>query len=159
MQQTNIMFPLSAKPDARAQIKGSSDHPQLGGLVDFYRAGSGVVVIANLWDLPRQAATCDQSFFAFHIHEGGACSGSPAFSNALGHYNPKSCSHPAHAGDLPPLLSNGGYAWQAVYTERFTIPEVLGRTVVIHSGRDDFTSQPAGNAGSRIGCGVIERIR
>jgi Cu-Zn family superoxide dismutase len=42
-----------------------------------------------------------------------------------------------------------------VVTDRFTLPEVIGRTLVIHSGADDFRSQPAGNAGTKIACGVI----
>ena len=46
----------------------------------------------------------------------------------------------------------------AVLTDRFRIPEIIGRTVVIHSGRDDFTSQPAGDSGTRIACGVIRPV-
>lgn len=65
-------------------------------------------------------------------------------------------SHPSHAGDLPPLLGNNGYAWSAFLTKRFTIEEILGKSVVIHAMRDDFTSQPSGNSGEKIGCGVIQ---
>ena len=49
----------------------------------------------------------------------------------------------------------GGDAYLSVLTDRFTVPEVIGRTVVIHSDPDDFSSQPSGHAGARIGCGVI----
>ena len=52
---------------------------------------------------------------------------------------------------------NGGYALQAFLTDRFTVRDIIGRTVIIHDGLDDFTSQPAGNAGARIACGVIRR--
>lgn len=58
---------------------------------------------------------------------------------------------------MPPLFSNRGYAFQAFLTDRFTVLEILGRTVIIHDGTDDFTSQPAGNAGARIACGVIRK--
>ena len=58
---------------------------------------------------------------------------------------------------MPPLFSNRGYALQAFLTDRFTVGEILGRTVIIHDGTDDFTSQPAGNAGARIACGVIRK--
>ena len=74
-----------------------------------------------------------------------------------GHLNPGDCPHPHHAGDLPPLFGCAGRALLAVYTDRFRVPEILGRTVVIHSGPDDFTSQPAGNSGSKIACSVIRR--
>ena len=99
------------------------------------------------------------SIFAFHIHSGGTCSGSAddPFRDAQGHYHPENCPHPAHAGDMPPLFSNKGYAAQAFLTGRFTVREIIGRTVIIHAGTDDFTSQPAGNAGARIACGVIRR--
>lgn len=61
-----------------------------------------------------------------------------------------------HAGDLPPLLSNArGKAFGAVLCDGFTLNEILGKSVIIHRAPDDFTSQPAGNAGERIACGTI----
>jgi Cu-Zn family superoxide dismutase len=56
------------------------------------------------------------------------------------------------------LLSVNGQAYLAVQTNRFTIDEIIGRTVVIHEGVDDFSSQPAGNAGRKIACGVIRKV-
>ncbi|MFQ7398750.1 MAG: superoxide dismutase family protein, partial [Neglectibacter sp.] len=50
---------------------------------------------------------------------------------------------------------NHGYAWSAFLTSRFTIRQVLGRTLIIHGSPDDFTTQPAGNSGKRIACGEI----
>lgn len=84
--------------------------------------------------------------------------GMQAFPNTGNHYNPGNVPHPEHAGDLPPLLSNNGYAWMSFYTSRFNIEDVIGRSLVIHSMRDDFTTQPSGNSGDKIGCGVIERM-
>lgn len=158
-EQRNVMFPLSARPDARAVIAGNSAHPALRGTVDFYRMSQGTVVIASLWGLPEGSGRCANDIFGLHIHTGRSCTGTSEdpFRDALGHFDPQGCPHPAHAGDLPPLFGNRGYAWQGVYTERFTVEQILGRTVIIHSQRDDFTSQPAGDAGSRIGCGVIRR--
>ena len=153
----NVMFPLHSRPNARAIIRGSADHPTLRGTVDFYRMGRGVVVIASLWGLPVGKGKCANDIFALHIHAGKSCSGTAEepFRDADGHFDPRGCPHPVHAGDLPPLFANRGYAWQGVYTERFTMDEILGRTVIVHSQRDDFSSQPAGDAGARIGCGVI----
>lgn len=146
-------------PDARSDISGSSAYPQLHGTVRFYQTTQGVLVLAEVFGLPQRGKDCENSIFAFHIHSGAACTGSAddSFSSAQGHYDSALCPHPAHAGDMPPLFSNSGYALQAFLTDRFTVEEIVGRTVIIHGGVDDFTSQPAGNAGDRIACGVIRK--
>ena len=64
-----------------------------------------------------------------------------------------------YTGGLPPLLSNHGYAWMAFYDARFTISDILGRSLIIHENRDDFTTQPAGDSGTKIACGVIEAYK
>ena len=73
------------------------------------------------------------------------------------HYNPNQCAHPYHAGDLPPLFGSNGYAFEAFLTDRFTVSEVIGRTVIIHSKPDDFSTQPSGNSGEKIACGEIRK--
>ncbi|NLF57432.1 MAG: superoxide dismutase family protein, partial [Candidatus Hydrogenedens sp.] len=103
---------------------------------------------------------CAGEVFGFHIHEGNACTGnaSDPFAATGGHFNPQSCPHPQHAGDLPPLFGNNGYAWSSVLTDRFTVDAIAGRTVVIHRRPDDFTTQPSGNSGEKIACGVIKKL-
>jgi len=140
-------------PDAIAYIKGSPEAPCLSGKVQFYQKRDRVLVVANISGLPNEHDSC---FFALHIHEGRECSGDH-FSNTDGHYNPSETPHPDHAGDLPPLMLCRGGAYLAVQTDRFCVRDVIGRTVVIHSGADDFHSQPAGNSGDKIACGVIAR--
>lgn len=140
------------RPAARAQLSGGRDAPMLRGTVSFYQRPGGVLVVAKLSGLPRQ-----NGFFGFHIHAGGTCAGVD-FADTGSHYNPTDLSHPNHAGDLPPLLGYGGRAYLAVITDRFSIADIIGRTVVIHRDADDFVSQPAGNAGVKIGCGVIEKV-
>lgn len=93
-------------------------------------------------------------FFGFHIHRGGDCSGA-GFSGTEGHYNPLGRGHSEYAGDLPPLLWCKGNAYLSVKTDRFSVDEIVGRIVVIHSDPDDFHIQPAGNAGKKVACGVI----
>ena len=56
-------------------------------------------------------------------------------------------------------LALTGFAWMAVLTDRFRVPDILGRTVIVHSQPDDFTTQPSGNAGAKIACGVITPTR
>lgn len=142
----------SANPQAIACIRGGADAPKLRGTVRFSAIPGGTLVTAEVTGLPEN----DTGFFAFHIHEGGDCGGTD-FSDTGGHFNPEAQEHPRHAGDLPPLLSVGGHAFLSVETGRFTPCEVIGRTVVIHGSADDFHTQPAGNAGKKIACGVIRR--
>lgn len=65
-------------------------------------------------------------------------------------------NHPGHMGDLPSIFSNNGYAYMATYTDRFIPRQVEGRTVIVHSSPDTFTSSDT--FGSRIACGVIRRM-
>lgn len=144
-------------PEAAAVLQGSTAYPSIRGLVRFYQARSGVLVVTEATGLPVLDAPCDSPVFGFHIHSGGRCTGNAEdpFADALTHYNPDNCLHPYHAGDLPPLFGAGGRAFSAVLTNRFTVREVVGRTVVIHAHPDDFMTQPAGNAGMKIACGII----
>ncbi len=134
------------QPAAVATMTGG----MLRGTVKFYYRPDGVLVVADVSGLPRQ-----DGFYGFHIHEGSSCTGE-GFADTKSHFNPTGKEHPFHAGDLPPLLGCNGKAFLAVKTDRFSVGDVIGRTVVIHSGPDDFTSQPAGNAGTKIACGVIK---
>lgn len=137
---------------AVAHIRGGERYPQISGTMQLLQRKDGVLVTVQVKGLPETAT----NFFALHIHEGDSCGGGD-FSDTKGHYNPDETPHPRHAGDLPPLLSCNGNAYLAVLTDRFKISEVIGRTVVIHSAPDDFVTQPAGNAGGKIACGVIKR--
>ena len=78
------------------------------------------------------------------------------FTSAGAHYSRTPAEHPNHSGDMPPLLGNQGYAWMAFYDKRFTIPEIIGKSLIIHRMPDNFTTQPAGDSGERIACGVIK---
>lgn len=144
---------LSAGPDAVAYIHGGAEAPCLSGEVRFYQERGSVLVVADLSGFPQ---TGESGFFALHIHEGGSCCGED-FPETGGHYNPDATQHPHHVGDLPSLLVCHGNAYLAVRTGRFCVQDVIGRTVVIHGGSDDFHTQPAGNAGTKIACGVICR--
>lgn len=149
---------LTKAPDAAAAMAGSPDYPEIRGTVRFYQTNCGVLVAADIKGLPTELDTCKSPVFAFHIHAGASCSGTgeDPFSDALTHYNSCNCGHPHHAGDMPPLFGCGSCAFSVFLTNRFRIDEIIGKTVIIHSGADDFTSQPAGNAGSKIACGVIK---
>lgn len=137
------------RPDAEASINGNAVHPELFGKVYFTQTPSGgVIVTAEVLGLPQGTG-----FLGMHIHEVGDCT--IPFDKTGNHYNPMAKHHPLHAGDLPPLLNNNGYAYSSFYDERFTIKDVIGKSIIIHSQRDDFKTQPSGDSGEKIGCGVI----
>lgn len=144
------------RPEAAAWVSGNASNSQLSGLVKFYRTSyDGILIEAEIFGLPNVSDPGSTNFYAMHIHEFGDCSDN--FQKTGNHYNPAGKLHPEHAGDLLPLLSNQGYAWSAFYDKRFTIEEIIGKSVIIHSAPDDFTTQPSGNSGIKIGCGIIRR--
>lgn len=148
---------MTQKPEAYATIRGSKSYPKIVGTAYFYQTKDGVLLSVSVQGLPHDARPCDSRVFGFHIHEGNQCTGTPSdpFANAGGHYNPQNCKHPHHSGDLPPLFENEGHAFMVFLTDRFTVREVIGRTMIIHDMPDDFTTQPAGNSGTKIACGRI----
>ncbi len=144
------------RPQALAWVTGNDVSPNLSGLVKFYDTPyGGVLVESEIFGLPNIQSPGSSNFYALHIHESGDCS--DHFSHAGEHFNPSMQPHPYHAGDLVPLMGNQGYAWGAFYDKRFTVRDILNRSVIIHAQRDDFTTQPSGNSGTMIGCGVIRR--
>jgi superoxide dismutase, Cu-Zn family len=96
-----------------------------------------------------------------HIHSIGACT--PDFSAAGGHHNPGATLHGAHAGDLPNLIVNvAGQGHLDGTTDAATLSDgpvsifdADGSALVIHANPDDYVTQPIGNSGPRIACGVI----
>lgn len=139
-------------PSLAAVIHGGERNRILQGVVKFYQMPGGILVEAEISGLPASG------FFGFHIHEGNSCTG-PSFADTGMHYDPTNMPHPMHVGDLPPLLSADGKAYMTVFTNRFSMKEIAGRTVVIHSKPDDFQTQPAGDSGQKIACGVIQAVR
>lgn len=152
---------LRLKPQAMAKISGSIYFPDISGTVSFRKTTFGTLVTADIKGLPFSYEPCASRFFGFHIHEGAVClpPDGDAFSQTKSHYNPYDCLHPDHSGDLPPLLGNNGYSFQIFLTNSFDTEEIIGKTVVIHSAADDFTTQPSGNSGEKIACGEIKKIR
>ena len=156
----NTIFPIRRGmryPAAWANLRGSEAYPNLRGSVRFYESGQGVLVITEVTGLPTARNRCENPIFALHIHEGGSCTGNEQdpFADVGMHYNPLRCPHPYHAGDMPPIFGANGYAFSAFFTDRFTIRDIVGRTVILHGSPDDFTTQPSGNAGEKIACGEI----
>lgn len=141
-------------PSAYAKITGNADNPSLRGIAYFYPVPfGGVLIETEIYGLPYEDIPPYSQFYGMHIHETGDCS--LPFDKTGNHYNPAGLPHPKHAGDLLPLLGNEGYAYSVFYTDRFELPEIIDRSLIIHSTPDDFTTQPSGNSDVKIGCGVI----
>lgn len=157
LKKKTILFHMGKGPDAIARLQGSSRYPQLKGVAEFFQTKEGVLVSVDVTGLPKGEGPCESPVFALHIHSGGRCSGNETdpFADAMTHYNPYQCLHPYHAGDLPPLFGVNGTAFSLFLTGRFTVQEVLGKSVIIHAKPDDFTTQPSGNAGEKMACGII----
>lgn len=146
-------------PYAYADIKGNFLAPNLEGRAEFYPWLDGSIVKVEVANLPLVKEDMPLSFFGFHIHEGDNCDNhNTKFEGTKGHYNPTSKNHPFHAGDLPVLLSNDGYAYMTVYTNRFKPEDIVNKTVIIHINPDDYRTQPSGSSGDRIACGIINKI-
>lgn len=143
-------------PSAKAEIVGLPDHPEINGSVDFYATPLGVILSAEIFSLPEG---CEGSCtFGFHIHEGGRCraQGDDPFGEAGEIYgSARTGGAGSHAGDLPSLISNGGYAWLATLTGRFQIEDIKGKTIVIHSISEGARSQSCEGMGKKIACGEI----
>ncbi|MBO8165152.1 MAG: superoxide dismutase family protein [Brevibacillus sp.] len=151
---------------AIAHIKGGPLAPQLRGTVVFTDVSGGAEVCAEISGLPPyQPGSANQAPIGphgFHIHENGSCEiGDPdnPFQAAGEHWNPTDQPHGNHAGDFPVLFSNNGYAWMCFFTNRFRVADVIGKTVIIHQNPDDYRTQPAGDSGKRLACGIIQPYR
>lgn len=131
---------------------------QAQGTVRFTQEEDRIVVHAHV------AGLAPNSEHGFHVHEKGDCT-APDASSAGAHLNPDGKPHgsPAgvhHTGDLPSLKADASGVAQASFEIKGMLlgsgaQDLLGKAVVVHADPDDYHSQPAGNSGARIACGVI----
>lgn len=139
--------------DAKGQANGTAE---LTGM-----AAGGVLMKLEITGLP------ENSWVAFHVHETGSCDHTTGHESAGGHFNPGSKQHGftladgPHAGDMPNQYVGADGALRAeVYNPLVTLDEadagISGRALMVHAKPDDYESQPSGDAGDRLACGVIE---
>lgn len=147
---------------AVARITGSPSYPQISGTAWFQDVPGGTFVSVKVTGLPRYRPAPPGGDpigpHGFHLHVRGDCSvGDPEnpFLAAGEHWNPDDQPHGNHAGDFPVLFSNHGLGELCFFTDRFKVWQVIGRSVIIHENPDDSRSQPSGDSGRRIACGVI----
>jgi|SRR5690554_4881138 len=141
-----------------AHLNPTAGNEGIQGQVMFHQSGDKVQVTVHIEGLPSN------STHGFHVHEYGDCS-APNGTSAGGHFNPSNMNHGAphdakrHVGDLGNLESNnaGTVHFEAAdsHLAMSGAHSIVGRAVIVHAQADDLTSQPVGNAGARVLCGVI----
>jgi len=148
------------EPTAIAQLAPTRGNTA-SGTVKFTQHGDKVLMSVSVSGLKPN------SEHGFHVHEKGDCSSGDGMS-AGGHFNPFAKPHGGrssmnrHAGDIPNLRADAfGNVNAVVELDLLTVTDgaasVVGKAVVIHRDPDDYKSQPAGNSGPRIACGVVRR--
>jgi Cu-Zn family superoxide dismutase len=158
-----IFFALSLTQATAQEVKKAIAvlHPASGsqvmGTVTFTKTDGGVQVVADVTGLPPGK-------HGFHIHEFGDCS-APDATSAGGHFNPTNDPHAGHdaakrhEGDLGNIEANSsGKAHLELTDKMMTMSgdkSIIGRGLIVHEKADDLTTQPTGNAGGRVACGVI----
>ena len=154
---TNTLASQEEALRAVANLKPTQGN-EAQGTVTFAKVEDGVRVVADITGLTPGE-------HGFHIHEHGDCS-APDASSAGGHFNPTGMPHGGpdaaqhHLGDLGNITANptGKAHLDRVFSflELSGPNSIVGRGLVVHSGRDDLTSQPSGDAGARVACARIE---
>lgn len=147
---------------AVATLSGTKPDTTVTGTVQFDKDGNQVKMTLQI-SVPKMA----NKSVAVHIHEHGDCG--DMGKGAMGHWNPTNENHGKwgsgqfHSGDIGNVnLDAQGNGTMQLTTDRWSIggdakTNILNRAIIVHSGVDDYTSQPSGNAGERIGCGVIQK--
>lgn len=148
---------------AEAVLSGTQQDTTVTGTVRFTEDDGKIKMTLDI-TIPKKA----NSSVAVHIHEHGNCG--DMGKEAHGHWNPTKENHgkwgsaPFHRGDIGNVdLNAEGKGSMELETDLWSISgsdttkNILNKAIIVHGGKDDFTTQPTGNAGSRIGCGVINK--
>ncbi|HZI52895.1 MAG TPA: superoxide dismutase family protein [Chitinophagaceae bacterium] len=147
---------------AEAKISGTYADTTVDGTVKFDEDSAGKVTMTLDITVPKKSGKT----IAVHFHEHGSCG--DAGMLAHGHWNPTNTQHGKwgsasfHSGDIGNIRLNAqGKGTLSLTTDLWTLggkpdKNILGKAVIIHGGMDDYKTQPTGNSGTRIGCGVIQ---
>ncbi len=160
-EQIEKVVSTSQSKKASAIINPSSGS-EVSGTATFTQTGQNVMVRIEVENV-------SPGEHGVHIHQYGDCS-APDGTSAGGHWNPTNVAHGKwsegefHLGDIGNIMvGEDGTGSIELVTDLWEIGtgtdvDVVGKGIIVHTGPDDFVSQPSGNAGARIGCGVIELV-
>jgi Cu-Zn family superoxide dismutase len=152
----------AAGASATATLQGAPEDTDFSGTVTFTEESGGVRVVADLAGVDKPGK------HGFHVHETGDCThgtGDKHFTSAGGHFNPTGAEHacpptePRHAGDLGNVeVGANGAGRVEMMANGLSLSgpnSIVGKAVILHAGEDDCKTQPTGNAGDRLACGVV----
>jgi len=151
--------------EVASSILNSTSTNQPIGSAKFFQLADGKIKMDLEINMPERA----DSTVAVHFHEHGDCGNMG--ENTHGHWNPTAESHGKwesdsyHSGDIGNIpLDNKGHAKISVSTFRWSTVDgdtknIIGRGIIVHGGTDDYVTQPTGNSGPRVGCGVIAAVK
>ena len=156
---TSTRAAAPAGAQAKATIEPRSGSNVTGWATFTDRSTGGVAVVVHIENAPPGT-------HGLHVHEKGDCSAADA-SSAGGHFNPGGMPHAGpsemhrHAGDLGNItIEANGTGHREIVTDLLTVKpgpnSVVGKAVIFHEKADDLQTQPTGNAGGRLGCGVVQ---
>ena len=149
---------------ATANLFSTADTSAMIGSAKFYQLTNGQIRL----DLEINMKDRADSNVAVHFHDKGACGNKG--EDAGGHWNPTGenhgewGAHAHHSGDIGNLvLDANGRILKTITSDRWSIADtaknnIIGKSIIVHSGKDDYTTQPTGNSGPRAGCGIITRL-
>jgi Cu-Zn family superoxide dismutase len=139
-------------------LTGAPTDTDFTGRVEVTPEGSGVRIVADV------AGVDTDGQHGIHVHENGMCDhqgeGGQHFTSAGGHFNPTGTEHacpptdPRHAGDLGNIEVSGGIGHLELSVPNLTADQLNGKAIILHAGEDDCKTQPTGNSGDRLACGV-----
>jgi superoxide dismutase, Cu-Zn family len=140
-------------------LQGAADDTDFAGTVSVHPEGTGVHIVADV------AGVDTDGRLGIHVHENGQCDhqgeGGKHFTSAGGHFNPTGTEHacpptdPRHAGDLGNIEVSGGKGHLDLSVTNLTLDQITGKAIILHAGEDDCKTQPTGNSGDRLACGVV----
>jgi Cu-Zn family superoxide dismutase len=148
-------------PRATAVLQGAPTDTDFKGTVTFIQEGNGVRIVADL------AGVDTDGKHGFHVHQTGECvhgEGDKHFTSAGGHFNPGNANHacppeePRHAGDLGNIEVTRGVGHLEETSTLLSLSgpnSVVGKAIILHAKADDCKTQPTGDAGDRLACGVV----
>jgi Cu-Zn family superoxide dismutase len=157
--------PAGQAPGAQIAVAklGSADDPKLSGTATFTQLADAVRVVVDVAGVDKPGP------HGLHLHENGKCELDPGgkhYSTAGGHFNPTAAAHACpdatthHAGDLGNIdvqPDGSGHYVRVTALLSLTGPSSpIGKAIILHAGADDCQTQPTGNSGGRLACGVVE---
>jgi Cu-Zn family superoxide dismutase len=142
------------EPTKAIAVLQSASGSQVKGIVTFTKSGDGVKVVADVTGLTPGK-------HGFHVHEFGDCS-APDAASAGSHFNPTNDPHAGHdtakrhMGDLGNIEADAsGKAHLELTDDKIKLSAIIGKALIVHEKADDLKTQPTGDAGGRVACGVV----